>query len=416
MKLYDYQLAGVKFLRNNSRCILGDQMGLGKTPQVLMALTADHYPVVVVCPASVRMVWEQEAAKWNPEDTTQVIRTGKDKSTGADITIISYDLFGKVKMKRPRTMVVDEAHYCQSRKTRRTKTISSASHGMNLWLLTGTPLWSRPRSLFPLLDMVGGWSGSYNEYAKRFCNAGYVMKPIRGRGYTRVWEDSGASNLDELADVLRPHIMRRLKAEVLKELPLKTRQIITLPSRISEAERKLGKFDFNSLKGGQIPPGPTATAIKDTALGKLKAINDHVETLLRSERKIIIFAWNREVMDRIEDANQSYGIARIDGSVSQDDRVTAVTEFQSDAERTPRIFLGQTVAAGTGLTLTAASVVVFAQPCWTPAELEQAEDRAHRIGQTSNVLIQYLVTEGSIEQVMLTNVLSKMGVAKKILD
>jgi len=348
-----------------------------------------------------------------PHLTTEVVTTAKQRVKKADITIVSYALIGKAKISKPKTIVCDEAHYLQSRSAQRTKAITEASAGLRLWLLTGTPLWSRPRSLFPLLNLVGGWDHTYFDFTRQFCNAGYVMKPIRGKGMTRIWDDSGSSNLDELADVLRPHMMRRLKMDVLTELPAKTRQVIFCNNRISDEEKAVGKFDFSSMKDGSIPPGPIATAIQETAMWKMKSINDHIETVLSSENKIIVFAWNRKVMEQIERANIRYGVVRIDGSTPATDRGQIIDEFQNGS---PRIFLGQTVAAGTGLTLTAASVVIFAQPSWTPAELEQAEDRAHRIGQKDNVTIHYLVTKGSIEQAMLKGVLSKMITSKKILD
>jgi SNF2 family DNA or RNA helicase len=311
MKLYKYQEEGVDFLRANTRCILGDQMGLGKTPQALMALEPDDYPVVVVCPASVRMVWQQEAEKWLNGVSTQAIRTGKDIVTGADITIISYSLFGTITLKRPQTLIVDEAHYCQSRSTLRTQRIAAASKGLTLWLLTGTPMWSRPRSLYPLLAMVGGWKKTYKEFAMKFCAGGYMMKPIRGRGMTRVWDDSGSSNLGELALLVQPYILRRLKSDVLKELPPKTRQIITVKHRLSKEEKEMSGFDFKSLEGGVIPAGPIATAVKETALWKMKSINQHIVDLMESVDKIIVFAWNREVMTRIQNANKRYGLSLI---------------------------------------------------------------------------------------------------------
>jgi len=411
--LYPFQVEGARFLRQHHRCILGDQMGLGKTPQALRALTADHFPVVVVCPASVRNVWKQEAAIWRTRASVQVITNGRQEYNGSAITVISFALLGKVKMPRPKTMIVDEAHYCQSRLSTRTKTVWSSSKGINLWLLTGTPMWSRPRSIYPLLTMVGAWKHSYHEFAVKFCNGGYVTKPVYGRGYVRVWDDSGASNLDELADISRQLLLRRLKADVLDDLPAKTRQVITVNHRLSDEEKKVGLFDFNTLKGGRIPPGPIATAIRETASWKLKSINDHIETILKSETKIIVFAWNRIIMDQIQQANLNYGVSRIDGSTKDADREDAVREFQSGRNR---IFLGNIAAAGTGITLTAASVVFFAQSTWTPAELSQAEDRAHRIGQRDNVTVQYMVTEGSIEQNMLMTVLAKMKIAEKVLD
>jgi SWI/SNF-related matrix-associated actin-dependent regulator 1 of chromatin subfamily A len=140
---------------------------------------------------------------------------------------------------------------------------------------------------------------------------------------------------------------------------------------------------------------------------------EHIKLVLASEHKVVIFAWNIDVMDMLAGALRSFGVVRIDGGVKLKDRWAAVKRFQQHDDT--RVFIGQTIAAGTGLTLTAASTVIFAQPDWTPANLMQAEDRVHRISQDRKVLVQYLVTKGSIEEAMLSNVLSKMRIAEQVL-
>lgn len=409
MNLYPFQVGGRDALRANRRFLLADEMGLGKSAQVLAALEPHHLPAVVVCPASVRLVWRDEVAKWLPGATVEVVESGRQTVRPADVTAISYDLFGSKPVRRPRLLVFDEAHYLQSRVSRRTSMAIAAAgngfkpDGLPAWMLTGTPIWSRPRSLFPLLVMLGVWRGTYWEYAREFC----------GATMANGWDDTGATNLEELSALLSPRMLRRLKADVLTQLPDKTRQVVTVAGRLSDAEKEVGAFDPATVRGGWIPPGPIATAIRETALARLPETLAHLRMLLESEDKLVVFAWNRDVLDGLAAGLASYGVARIDGATSLDDRATAVRRFQ---EGVPRVFLGQTVAAGTGLTLTAARVVVFAQPDWTPANLLQAEDRVHRLGQRDSVLIQYLVTRGSIEAVMLASVLKKMRVAKQVLQ
>jgi SWI/SNF-related matrix-associated actin-dependent regulator of chromatin subfamily A-like protein 1 len=410
-QLYPYQTIGKKALLANDRFILGDEMGLGKTVQVLMALTPEHLPAVVVCPASVRMVWADEVTKWRPELTTDVIETGKHKTKwGSDITITSYDLFGKVKMNPPRTVICDEAHYLQNRQARRTRVVAKASADRRTWFLTGTPMWSKPKSLYVLVKLCGAWKGGYQEYAEQFCDAGWKYNPYTGASQ---WDDSGASNLGQLNRLLAPIMLRRMKADVLKDLPQKTRQIIKVAGGISDQEKKVDSFDPKSVCDGWIPPGPIATAIRETAVLKVPAMLEHIKLVLASEHKVVIFAWNIDVMDMLAGALRSFGVVRIDGGVKLKDRWAAVKRFQQHDDT--RVFIGQTIAAGTGLTLTAASTVIFAQPDWTPANLMQAEDRVHRISQDRKVLVQYLVTKGSIEEAMLSNVLSKMRIAEQVL-
>lgn len=409
MKLHPFQLEGREALRANRRFVLGDEMGLGKSAQVLAALDADRLPAVVICPASVRLVWVDEIAKWRPGLSVDVVETGKHKPAGADVTVISYDLFGRVRLPRPRLIVCDEAHYLQSKDSRRTRTVVAAAGNatdptcLPVWLLTGTPIWSRPRSLFPLLVLCGLWPGGYWDYAQHHC----------GASARNSWDDSGATNIEELRARFAPRLLRRLKADVLAELPEKTRQVVKVSAGLSAAELEISPLDRASVRPGAMPAGPIATAVRETAMLKLPECLAHLRLLLESETKLVVFAWNRDVLDGLEAGLGSYGVARIDGSTTSDARREAVHQFQTGS---PRVFLGQTVAAGTGLTLTASRVAVFVQPDWTPANLLQAEDRIHRIGQRYPVLVQYLVTRGSIEENMLAAVLKKAAVARRVVD
>ena len=424
MELYPFQQTGVEFLRRMPRAILADEMGLGKTAQVLSAL--DGQRALVVCPASVRNVWSDEVTKWRPNLSVDVVESGKHRASGADITVISYDLFGKVQLKRPATIVCDEAHYLQSRNSRRTRSVyygageAGSDRSPRLWLLTGTPLWSRPRSLFPLLHLCAGTTlgryKDYHAYAVAFCNGRMVRRPRRGGAWSNVFDDTGASNLDKLHDLVAPYMVRRLKADVLADLPSKTRQFIPINSGLSKAEKDLGALDLDSLGDNGLPPGPIATAVKETALRKVGLALSHLHDVLANENKVVVFAWNLAVLDALQSGLAEYGTVRIDGSTSPADRAAAVRLFQdTHSIANPRVFLGQTAAAGTGLTLTAARVAVFVQPDWTPATLLQAEDRIHRIGQDYPVLIQHLVTVGSVEETMLAKVRDKLDAASTVL-
>lgn len=415
------------------RYILGDEMGLGKTAQVLAALVATGRRAVVVCPAVVRTVWALEVAKWCPHLTIDVVEHGNHKHCKADITVVSYDLFGKVKLPRPGIVICDEAHYLQNHEARRTQAIASAvgyGSGRSLlpvWFLTGTPVWSRPRSAYFLLKVCGGYTGSYHDFAFKFCAARYESQPYKDKHgrvqYKQVLNDKGASNLDQLRDLLAPYLLRRLKVDVLKDLPAKTRQIVHTPrsdTRKDGAAVTELLMDFQgkdvTLAGGVLPPGPIATAIKEIGIAKIAFAVEYISNLLSTQNKVVVFAWNIAVLDGLQDRLRAFGVVRIDGSTEASDRAAAVVDFQTKTgQNGPRVFLGQTAAAGTGLTLTAACSVVFVQPEWTPANLLQAEDRVHRIGQKNPVNITYLITPGTIEALMFASVISKTKNANKIL-
>lgn len=383
-------------------------MGLGKTACVLVALRERHLPLLVVCPASVRMVWEAEVAKWRPDLSVVVIANGKQKPVPADITVVSYELSHRVKMATPAVVVFDELHYLQNRNARRTKWAAAAVEVVGrCWMLSGTPMFRSPRSLWAPMGMLGllppKYLSSYERYAYTFCGAYFLRAQRR-------FDDRGASNLPHLRRLLEPG-MFRVEKSVLR-LPPKVRQVVRLNAQVSDAEHGLTLRD---LKKRNLVAGPVATAIKDTGLLKVQAAVAHIKDLLQVEDKLVLFAWNTDVLDALARELHGYGVAMIDGRTSDSNRRAAVAGFQ---EGPARVFLGQIVAAGTGLTLTKASVAVFVQQDWTATTCLQAEDRVHRISQERPVLIQYMVTKGSIEENQVIGMVEQMDyhdavVAKK---
>lgn len=402
LELLPYQLAGVRFCASRPGVLLADEMGLGKTVQAICALNAlQAKKALIICTASLKLNWRDELATWLTTGASIGVACGK-KWPDADIVIINYDILVRYpdKLRYPWPVVVlDEAHNIRNRTTQRAKEVLKIPARRRL-LLTGTPLLNRPKEAWMLLRYIDPpkWN-AYRSFVMRYC------APWRDR-WGR-WHEDGAANLDELAEKLKPYMIRRLKADVLTELPAKTRQTLLFPVTSRDVrdaitvERELELAD-PALKGAQL--ADLARARKTLGMAKVPAAVDHILDVLESERKVVVFAHHREVIAALL-SKAGVKAVSITGDTSMKARNEAVHAFQNDPE--VRLFVGNLQAAGVGLTLTAASVAIFVEQDWTPGVLLQAEDRIHRIGQDRPVLIQYLVFDGSLDARMVKSLARK---------
>ena len=236
------------------------------------------------------------------------------------------------------------------------------------------------------------------------------------------WDFNGASNLDELQEILRSKFMvRRLKKDVLKELPAKVRQVLVLEGgdkirELLEKEKKAYDDYAQSLKDGEFESPAFADMSKvrkEVAIAKIPFILDHVREALEELEKLVLFVYHHEVVDALK-AALGNSCVTIDGRTKNEDRQAAVDRFQSDP--TCKVFVGTIRAAGVGITLTAASNVIFGELDWVPGNITQSEDRCHRIGQTDTVFVRHLVLEGSLDERMAQIIVEKQEVIDKALD
>lgn len=406
-----YQKAGIAYAASRQSVLIGDEMGLGKTIQALGLINLDTIiqTVLIVAPKSLLLNWQREAEKW--------------LTRSVDLTVINYDMVWKRADLTERTwdlVVYDESQHLKNPKAKRT-VASLAIPAKRRVFLTGTPILNRPVGLWPMVNAIDpdGMGKSFFGFAQRYCGA----KQIRA-GRKMVWDFTGASNLEELQDKMRQGFMvRRLKADVLKELPAKRRQIIPLEangaSRILKAEQQLiSQLGFEeaalALEGKSAAFTEMAKLRHELGVAKVEKALDHIKDMLDSVEKVIVFAHHHDVIDGLRDGLSEYGLVTVTGQTPGADRQAAVDRFQADP--TCRVFLGNIKAAGVGLTLTAASTVVFVESDWTPGWMQQAEDRAHRIGQTESVLVQYLVFDGSMDAVLAQTLVSKADISDRALD
>ena len=412
MILRDYQKKGLeRLLSLGGDALLSDEPGLGKTAVALSyCLAVGASSVLVVCPASLRLNWRREMAMWWDEEPL------------LGVEVLSYEGLVKAAAGLPpfAVAIFDEAHYLKNPTARRTKAALAVQAGRRLFL-TGTPMVNRPMDLWPLLKAMG-CRMSRTEFGKRY-GAG-ALKPVsfrRGRPVKWAWDFRGASHLEELAEGLsRRWMVRRLKADVLAELPPKTRTVVELPATgpaESDEVRALAARVIRSWDdyGGQAADASIGLMPKEIAVltaARLEAgrrklpqvINYLRGSLLEEEAKIVVFAWHREVIEQLAREFADVGAVMLYGGMSDGEKDKAVHEFQTgDA----RVFVGQILTAGTGLTLTAASTVVFAEIDWVPGNMAQAEDRCHRIGQDLPVRVIVMALEDSVDLLVATALVAK---------
>lgn len=459
-----YQRAGVAFLRerlaSGGGALLADEMGLGKTIQVIGLINTllaeagrEQVRALIVAPKIALFNWKAELEKWLIKPHSIAIWSTKSQPE-ADIVITNYDIVTKLRplladpAKPWDLLACDESHALKDQKAQRTKAILGSKSeppipARRRIFVTGTPILNRPIELFPVLKSCGvDFATDYFRYAKRYCG---------GHATRFGFDASGASNLSELQEKLRSSVMvRRLKADVLTELPAKRRQIVTVdPSEsvelrkaireeekvlkeqekaeaaaraaVARAERATDKAEYDaavkSLSAVQLSNFAVIAELRQrTALAKAPFVIDAVTEILESvPDAILVFAHHKEVVARLADGIRAAGHepAIITGDTSMEERQQAQDDIQQGRKR---VFIGSIQACGVAVTLTAASTVIFAEQDWTSGRMVQAEDRAHRIGQQNAVLVQYHVVDGSIDAQMLQKSWSKAFDAAQALD
>ncbi len=431
---YPYQVKGVErmiqALNTYSGVLNADEMGLGKTVQALLALNRTPVTrVLIVCPASLKLNWLREHQVWNTTDRQPAIAYGNRLPLDVGTIIINYDILGRhfkpLLEWEPQIIVFDEAHYLKNPKTQRTQA-ALALPAIRRLFLTGTPIVNRPMELWPILNAIDeGRFKSQHHFGMRHCGA-FQMSVKTKRGVRKVWNYSGASRLSELHQLIKPWVVRRLKKDVLKDLPPKTRQIIELSgsAELVSAEAKAWEkvCDEHGYEAAvhqiEAGAGPAFTDMsrvrKLLAMAKVKPAVEHIKNVLESADKIVVFAHHIDVVDELEDKLSDFKPVVITGATPSKARQAEVDAFQTDPDC--RVFIGNIKAAGVGLTLTAASTVVFVELDWTPGNMTQAEDRCHRIGQTDNVLVQHLVLSGSLDANMAQKLIVKQKTADAVVD
>ncbi|WP_210498580.1 DEAD/DEAH box helicase [Vibrio crassostreae] len=450
---YPYQAAGIDYGVKvaNGRCIIADQMGLGKTLQsiAIASYYRDSWPLVVVAPASLLYNWKKELLTWLDwlEDSDIYVMGSTSERPKGLVTICSYHYIHanlpllKEYMNTRGTVIFDEAHSIKNAKSLRGGAgVELAHHAKKCLMVTGTPILSRPIEMFSLLHSVDPieWDDE-EEFARRYCEGHWSELPNK----TRIWYDKGSCNLDELMRRSRDMCMvRRLKKDVLSQLPPKRRYPITLNTctndnsmdEFMEAVKSISvpilmKNGFN-LKGtvtqlrSKMSSGSgdrIFEAYEKSGIAKTPQIVSYISDQLDSnpDEPLIIFVHHQKVLKEIEDSLvktfPKLEYIKIDGKVAdKKKRFDMAEHFQSNPDC--KVALLTIGAASVGLTLTKSSRVIMAQMPWTPSISLQAEDRAHRIGQTEDVDIIYLLGNNGFDDYLWSMLVRKSDASNEALD
>ncbi|KAK7291760.1 hypothetical protein RIF29_07150 [Crotalaria pallida] len=447
-KLLPFQREGVRFiLQHGGRALLADEMGLGKTLQAIAvaACIQDSWPVLIIAPSSLRLQWASMIQQWLNIPSSDILivlsQSGGSNRGGFNIisssakssihltglfNIISYDLVPKLQnmllASDFKVVIADESHFLKNAQAKRTTAalpvLKKAQYAI---LLSGTPALSRPIELFKQLEaLYPDVYKNVHEYGNRYCKGGVFG----------VYQ--GASNHEELHNLMKATVMiRRLKKDVLSELPVKRRQQVFLDLADKDMKQINALFRELEMVKAKIKAAKSndeAESLKftqknlinriytDSAEAKIPSVLDYVGTVIEAGCKFLIFAHHQPMIDSIHEflIKKKVGCIRIDGGTPAASRQQLVTEFQEkDAIKAAVLSIK---AGGVGLTLTAASTVIFAELSWTPGDLIQAEDRAHRIGQVSSVNIYYLLANDTVDDIIWDVVQSKLENLGQMLD
>ena len=429
--LRSYQKTGFKWLKTLDKYkfggILADDMGLGKTIQIISILLDckknenENKTSIVVSPSSLTLNWKNEVEKFAPELNVKVIRGSTSERESLieniekyNLVITSYDLLKrdidiyKKKNCKFRFIIADEAQYLKNNNTKNAKSIKQLNADTR-FALTGTPIENSLAELWSIFDFImPGYLFSYREFRTT-----YEMQIVKD-------EDKNA--IEKLKMLIEPFILRRIKKEVLTELPEKT--ITVLNNEMEEEQRNIylsylvqakqeleDEINVNGYEKSQIKilaaltrlrqicchPGLFIENYKDKS-SKLEQCMEIIEDGITAGHKILLFSSYTSMFEIIGKELEKRGIKyfKLTGSTKVDERIELVDEFNQNKEI--GVFLISLKAGGTGLNLTGADVVIHYDPWWNISAENQATDRAYRIGQKNNVQVYKLITKDSIEE------------------
>jgi SWI/SNF-related matrix-associated actin-dependent regulator 1 of chromatin subfamily A len=431
-----HQIEAINKLLENEKFILADDMGLGKTTSsIIAALEGGFKKILVVCPASLKLNWKKEIMNYDSGDNISIV-------DGVDFrakkwTIVNYDILknfhylpqrgvklsdlppSPIDFHKFDLVIADEAHYLKNSTSNRTKIFNNfTSKIQNRWFLTGTPITNKPVDFYNLLYLCESPIAiNWMFYVRRYCAAKQFNRKGSKQKY---WVTSGASNLDELREYSADCILRRTKKDSI-DLPQKTIKPIYLPIELcTNYNSYIAEYEAWVEEMLAIGEKPSVTDHL-TKLIKVRQLLSHdktkhtielAEDLIENGHKVIIFSCFTQSINSIHEHFGKSSVI-IDGSVSKEKRQLAVDRFQSDDK--VKVFCGNIVAAGVGLTLTEGTIVIFNDLDWTPTNHAQAEDRAHRIGQVNDVHIIYPLFDETLDVIMFNTLRRKMKIINQVM-
>ena len=439
--LRPYQKDGVIWLKrlfiNGLHGLIADEMGLGKTIQTLAFVAGTSGKALVVCPSSLVFNWEREASRFTPQLRTLCIEGSERHSlfgeaiAAADIIITSYALLRRDIIRYQElnfaTVILDEAQHIKNPDSQNAQSAFSLNAKRRI-VLTGTPVENSLADIWSLMNfLMPGYLGSREEFRERF------QRPIE--------REPGGAIHQRLVKRLKPCILRRLKRNVLTELPDKIEHIAycemnseqrEIYSKIANATRRqvsewAGAKDQGKARMLMLTAllrlrqvccdlrllNPSDAAEPGERSGKLEMLDELLDEAIDGSHRVLVFSQFTSMLKILRETLERQGVSLcyLDGQTK--DRAAVVDRFESGAAQ---VFLISLKAGGTGLNLTQADTVVHFDPWWNPAVEDQATDRAHRIGQKNVVTSYKLITRGTVEEKILALQSRKRAVIDATLD
>ncbi|HMD52152.1 MAG TPA: DEAD/DEAH box helicase, partial [Solirubrobacteraceae bacterium] len=422
-ELKPFQRAGVSYLLSRRRAFLADEQGLGKTIEAIATIAHDEaYPAIVVCPSSLKLNWLRELEHWLPGRTAQALSgtVSPDRPDAAEITVVNYEILARrldeLCEPLPRALVLDESHYCKNAAAKRTQAVQRLaaavpSDGLVL-ALTGTPVTNRPAELISQLRILGRLQefGSGVQLGERFRGPDAHLRlhwHLRARCF-----------------------VRRLKSDVLPQLPAKTRAVVPIELD-NEGEYRLAErdvvawlqsqpLDLRELDARVAAALRAERLVRLNALkllaarGKLHSALRWIHDFCSSGERLVVFAHHREIQRSILEHFPK--ALHVLGEDPQSVRDRALQAFQGPDGPENQLIVCSIEVAGHGLTLTRSSSVAFLELDWTPAKHDQAEDRCHRIGQEDAVNAYYLLAADTVDESIATLLERKRAVIGAVTD
>ena len=435
-EILPYQLEGIEYLSSVRSGMLGDDPGLGKTAQAVLAAAVNGYSVVViVCPCAVSAQWKAECLRWAGKTATVIDHPTSALPEGGWLICPYSRLKAIENILEIEVLILDECHYLKDATAKRTKLLwgYGPRYGLRhrayrVWMMSGTPIPNRLREIAHIC--VGLRHEVFPRimvFLRRYC-----WSETHFFGKKHVEKYDGATNVGELRALLQESrlILRRRKEDVLSELPAKRRAAVPLSLSREEVaciEAKIAVLlspedqaaVVAALQAGASLPALEQFSRARAYLGEAKAMAA-AEWLAEEARaeKIAVFCWHRGAGVKLLACLAELGISGsfADGKLSPEERQATIAAFQEDAK--PRVWIGTIGACGTGLNglQTACSRVVFLEASWVPSQNVQAEDRLHRIGQKGSVLAQYLYTPVALDKHLIKIVTEKAAMISLVLD
>ena len=408
MKLFPHQQEAKEFLLSKRRAILADQPRVGKTlPTAAAAL--EHLPALIVCPAIAKTVWEAAFNALAPDVTVEVINGKRQaaESQTAQITIINYDVLqhGVTNVDRYSTLVLDECHRIKNPKAQRTKAAMIAMKKVDhVYALSGTPIPNRPIELWPILHGLRIYRGGWFDFAARYAKM-----------WSAPWglDTSGASNIPELKDLMRPHVLRRKKEDVFKDYRDPQVSLITFDLPTDKREQAFDADALFASPNALLAFEGLSEIMQEAGIRKVAYAADFIDDLLQAGEPVVVFAHHKEVVARLEEALRLHKPVVIVGDTSRANRDKALKDFQSGETK---CIIGNIGAMSEGIDLSAADTIVFVECTWSTSALEQASSRVENINKSGIPPVIYILTiRASLDHTVLAKVLKKLDVVNQII-